>query len=67
MLIRENPYNKVTGCLSVYLYQRILLTTKPIRFSFTGYLLIGPGKVYIYFWGGKLPLEKNNPPPKKLI
>ena len=36
----SNPYNKVTGCLSVCLsvcqYQRISLTTEPIRFTFTG-------------------------------
>ena len=34
--IKDNPYIKVTWCLSVYLYQRILLT-------FTMKLLIDPG------------------------
>ena len=45
-------YNKVTGCLSVCLYRRISLTGEPIWFSFTGKLLIGPGKVFNYFGGG---------------
>ncbi len=55
----NNPYNKVTGCLSVCLYQRISLTAEPIQFYFTRQLLIGPGMVYNYF--GKvitaLPIE----------
>ena len=47
----NNPYDRVTGCLSVCLsiclYRRISLTTEPIRFSYTGLqLLIGPGKAY---------------------
>ena len=32
----SNLYNKVTGCLSVCLYQRISLTAEPIGFFFTG-------------------------------
>ena len=66
------PYNKVTVCLFSCLFIRISLTAQPIGFSFTGYLLIGPGKVYNYFGGGyyhpskKSPLEKKiTPPPKK--
>ena len=27
------PYNKVTGCLSVFLYRRISLTAEPLLFS----------------------------------
>ena len=40
-------YNKVTWCLSVGLYQRISLTTEQIWFSFTKYLFIDHGKIYI--------------------
>ena len=49
-----NPCNKVTGCVFVCMsvsvfvcvYQMISLTAEPIGFSLTGWLLIGPGKVY---------------------
>ena len=57
----NNPYTKVTGCLSVCLsvclYRRISLTAEPIGFFLTGYILIGPGKVFNYFRGGY-----HNPP-----
>ena len=48
--------------ISVFcLYQRILLTAELILFSFTVKLLIGPGKVLNYFWGGCLhPLPPKN-------
>ena len=49
----NNPYNKITGCLSVYLsVPKDLANAEPIGFSFTEYLLIGPGKIYNYFGGG---------------
>ncbi len=57
-----HPYIKVTGSLCVCLYRRTLLTYEPIRFSFTVQLLIGPGKVHSYFWGGYLhPTKKYHP------
>ena len=43
------PYNKVTGSLSVCLYQMILLTAEPIWFYFTMKLPIGPKMVLGYF------------------
>ena len=55
-----NPYNKVTGCVFVCLYRRISLTAEPSWFSFTGKLLIGPGNVFNYFWGGYYHPPKRN-------
>ena len=43
------PYIKVTGCLLVFLYRRILLPAGLIWFSFIVKLLIGPERVYYYF------------------
>ena len=48
------------------MYQKILLTAGQIWFSFTEELLMGPGKVYNYFWedistfARKMTLEKNH-------
>ena len=46
-------------CLS----RRISLTAEPILFSLTMKLLIGPGKVLNYFWGGCI----HPPPPKRIF
>ena len=43
---------------SVGLYRRILLTTEPIWFCFTMKLLLGPGKVFVYFWKGTYNLPR---------
>ena len=49
-----NPYNKVIGCVfvfvSVCLYRRISLTAKPIGFSFTWIVSYVPGR-FITIWG----------------
>ena len=51
-------------CLSVCLYRGISLTAEPIWFSFTMWILnlIGPGKVYHYFWVGYHNMPKRNRP-----
>ena len=43
------PYIKVTGCLLVFLYRRILLTAGLIWFSFIVKLLIDPEKFLLLF------------------
>ena len=43
------PYIKLTGCLLVFLYRRILLTAGLMWFSFIVKLLMGPERVYYYF------------------
>ena len=39
-----NPYNKVTGSVSLCVYQRTMQTAEPIWFS------LGPGMIYKYFF-----------------
>ena len=62
----NDPYNKVTGCVSVCLYRMISLTAELIGFYLTGQLLIGPGKDYNYFGGGYHHPPKRNRPQKKI-
>ncbi len=59
-IIPVYPYNKETRCVFVCLYQRILLTAEPIGLSFTGQLLIGPGKDLKLFWGYHHPPKRNH-------
>ena len=51
MFLKNNPYNKVTGCLSLCLslFLRISLTAELLWFSFTVKLLIDPEMVLGYF------------------
>ena len=51
----EGKLSLLYKVLSVFcLSWRISLTAKPVLFFFTVKLLIGPGKVFDYFWGGCL-------------
>ena len=64
-----NPYNKVTGSMSVCLFLFLIsLSDESIRFFFTGQFLIGSGKVCKFILGKgtlpsrvKSPLEKSKP------
>ena len=54
----NNLYIKVNDLsLSVWLYRRISQTAEPTWFSFTVSLLVGPGKVYNYFWTADLNID----------
>ena len=53
------PILSSSVCLSL-LYRRLSLPAEPIWFTFTGYLLIGPGKDYNYFWGRCYQPSKRN-------
>ena len=59
----HNSDIKVTGCFSISVYLKILLTTEPIWFTFKVKPLTGSRKVYNYFVGRYLqhPPKRNRP------
>ena len=60
-------YIKVTGCLYVLLYRRILLIAKPIWFSFAIYIIIVPRMFYNYFGGREPPHFREKLPPERNV
>ena len=68
LLIHQSLYkrNRMSVFLCVCLQLKILVTTKPIRFSFLWYgFLLGPWRIYHKLGGGYLHPSKRNHPWKK--